>query len=604
LLVIAAVAALTYSWAISSTVVEPFYGAAVRSMSESWRSFFFGAFDPWGTVTIDKLPGAFWVQALFVRLFGFQIWTLVLPQVVEGTLTVLVLFRAVRRLAGPGAGLIAAVVMAASPATILLNRGNISDSLLILCLVLAADAISRAIVSGRWQSVVVAALWVGIGFQAKMTQAWLVLPALALVYFVAAPERKAGRRLRRIGMLMALAGVVSLSFISFVSLVPAHDRPAVDGSRSNSEFAQVFLYNGYFHLVENKVAFVRDVGTPSPILEALDHQSAQAGASPDNIKSGWDRLLVGEFGRDSGGMLPVALIAGCAILIARRKSPRTDALRAVSILWMSWLVFTAVFFSSGNYLNSYYLAALAPAIAALIGTAATMAWRARRNSRGVRIAAVVFVPLAGAYAALLIPPGLAAGKAIYPAILIVSLLAEATLIASLFRKHASLWTTTIGLGLALLALCVGPIAASASIVVDGLGPFDTPYQPAFVGHVDRQLQQFELSLEGQVAKKLRHLSTKDAPIVVDTSFLASYATLATGREFLPVGGYDGAGNTPSLKMFTSLVHEGRVNGVMVPTRPNVNNDIFQWVVVSCTRGPAISAPVASIQFRLYSCHGG
>ena len=64
LLVVAALSTLATTWGIEQDTLETFYAAAVRSMSESWRNFAFGAFDPWGTVTIDKLPGAFWVQAL------------------------------------------------------------------------------------------------------------------------------------------------------------------------------------------------------------------------------------------------------------------------------------------------------------------------------------------------------------------------------------------------------------------------------------------------------------------------------------------------------------------------------------------------------------
>src|SRR3984957_8315360 len=101
LLAIAAVAAVAYGWGMAGASVESFYGAAARSMSQSWHDFIFGAFDPAGTVTVDKLPGALWLQALSLRIFGFHIWALVLPQVVEGVLTILVLYRAVRRLAGP-----------------------------------------------------------------------------------------------------------------------------------------------------------------------------------------------------------------------------------------------------------------------------------------------------------------------------------------------------------------------------------------------------------------------------------------------------------------------------------------------------------------------
>ena len=115
LLAIAVVAAVAYGWGMAGASVEPFYGAAARSKSDSRHDFIFGAFDPGGTVTIDKLPGELWVQALSLRIFGFHIWALVLPQVVEGVLAILVLYRAVRRLAGPTAGLTAAVVLAAVP---------------------------------------------------------------------------------------------------------------------------------------------------------------------------------------------------------------------------------------------------------------------------------------------------------------------------------------------------------------------------------------------------------------------------------------------------------------------------------------------------------
>ena len=156
LLAIAAVAAVAYGWGMAGASVESFYGAAARSMSESWHDFIFGAFDPAGTVTVDKLPGELWVQALSLRIFGFHIWALVLPQVVEGVLTILVLYRAVRRLAGPAAGLTAAAVLAVTPITVLLSRGNVSDSLLILLLVLAADATSAALVTGSLRQLLLA----------------------------------------------------------------------------------------------------------------------------------------------------------------------------------------------------------------------------------------------------------------------------------------------------------------------------------------------------------------------------------------------------------------------------------------------------------------
>ncbi len=244
LLAIALAAAVAYGWGMACASVEPFYGAAARSMSESWHDFIFGAFDPAGTVTVDKLPGALWVQALSLRIFGFHIWALVLPQVVEGAATILVLYRAVRRLAGPAAGLTAAAVLAVTPVTVLLGRGNVSDSLLILLLVLAADATSAALLSGSLRMLLLAGVWVGLAFQAKMVQAWLALPALAAAYLLAAPAARLRTRCAHVALAGLVTAVVSLSWMTAVSLVPAQDRPYVDGSSDNSLYTQVFDYNG------------------------------------------------------------------------------------------------------------------------------------------------------------------------------------------------------------------------------------------------------------------------------------------------------------------------------------------------------------------------
>ena len=106
LLAVTVGAGFLYGWNAYGNL-ELYYAAAVRSMSMSWHNFLFAAFDPAGTVTLDKLPGAFWVQALSVRLFGMHAWAIVMPQIVEGMLSVLVLYRIVRRLSGPLAGIAA-----------------------------------------------------------------------------------------------------------------------------------------------------------------------------------------------------------------------------------------------------------------------------------------------------------------------------------------------------------------------------------------------------------------------------------------------------------------------------------------------------------------
>src|SRR4051812_44451571 len=46
LAVITALAAALRFWTFPSVPPNPFYDAAVRSMSESWHNFFYGAFEP------------------------------------------------------------------------------------------------------------------------------------------------------------------------------------------------------------------------------------------------------------------------------------------------------------------------------------------------------------------------------------------------------------------------------------------------------------------------------------------------------------------------------------------------------------------------------
>src|SRR5580698_1031509 len=332
LAVITALAALSYFWAIGSDPLEGYYAAAVRSMSASWHDFIFGAFDPARTITIDKLPGAFWLQALSVRAFGLHTWAIALPQAVEGVLTVLVLYRAVRRLAGPLAGLIAALVIAASPATVALNRGNISDTLMILFLVLAADAVSgvigrpdrtglrgtpglhgtpglrgagrlRGAAGGVQARLIAAGIWVGLAFQAKMIEAWLLLPALGLVVLIAAPG-PALRRVRQVAVAGVVTALVSLSWMAAVSLVPAAHRPYVDGSHDDSLAAMVYEYNGLGRF-----------GDQTP-LQLLSSQSLGINLSAGLASQGPSavRLLHGDLGRDTGWLLPAALIvAGLGI---------------------------------------------------------------------------------------------------------------------------------------------------------------------------------------------------------------------------------------------------------------------------------------------------
>src|SRR5690242_4653395 len=92
-----------------------FYAAAVQAGTKSWKAFFFGSFDASNFITVDKTPGSLWVMELSGRVFGFSQWSMLAPQAVEGVAWVLLLYAAVKRWSGAGAGLVAGLVLALTP---------------------------------------------------------------------------------------------------------------------------------------------------------------------------------------------------------------------------------------------------------------------------------------------------------------------------------------------------------------------------------------------------------------------------------------------------------------------------------------------------------
>jgi 4-amino-4-deoxy-L-arabinose transferase-like glycosyltransferase len=591
LLSIAALAGVAYAWGMNGAALEAFYGAAARSMSVSWHNFFFGAFDPSGTVTIDKLPGSLWPQALSLRIFGFHTWAIVLPQAIEGVLTVLVLYRAVRRLAGPVAAITAAAALAASPVTVALNRGNVADSLMILLLVLAADATSAALVSGRRRSLLMAGAWVGIAFQTKMTVAWLVLPALAAAYLLAAPPRPRVR-LGNVALAGAVTAVVSLSWITIVSLVPSGDRPYVDGTQNDSLFSQTFDYNGIARLRRGNV--YAGAGHPAAFLV---HLSEASSTPTHSVKPGWSRLLSGPFGRDDGWLLPAALIAVIAVLVERRKADRRDPLRALVLLWGLWLIVMAAFFSAGGYPNSYYVAALSPAIAALCGTGVAVAWRRRDElASPVGIAGALLACVG--YGAYLLHGGTNVPGWLIPVAVCAG--AGGTL-ALLSARRSSVDRAPTGRVVAIAVACalLMPGVASALMVVRGLGPFAAPYEPASAT-LSRTGARATRALDEQVVEQLSSTYGTSIPLVTDSSILAAPFILATGREILPIGGYQGGIPSPSLVRLRRYVATGRARAFLVP-RVSADPRVV-WIRAHCAPPPGATRN-GRAQTELYDCGG-
>ncbi|MBR7827628.1 glycosyltransferase family 39 protein [Actinospica sp. MGRD01-02] len=361
LLAVAALAALIFTWGAFHTATNNFYAADARSMSMSWKNFLYGAFDPAGSVTIDKLWGFLWPQALAVKIFGYHAWALALPEAIEGVISVLVLYRLARRWTGRSdVALLSAGLFTLTPiVAATFGHSGLEDNALTMCLILATDAFQRAANEGRLRSLALSGFWIGMAFQTKMVQAWTVVPIFGLVYLICAPHPLL-KRIRHTLAFGAVTAVASLWLMVVVQLTPAADRPFIDGSNgSNNIFTMVFDYN-----------FTSRFGSLS---------STTSGGSFGGGGSDWGKLLGASFASQIGWLYPLALIALVFGLIKARGAGRADGVRAGYLMWGGTLGITALAFSAGTIPHSQYMTVLAPGLAALGAAGIVGMFRAFRD---------------------------------------------------------------------------------------------------------------------------------------------------------------------------------------------------------------------------------
>ncbi|HCL4560170.1 glycosyltransferase family 39 protein [Clostridium botulinum] len=220
-----------------------YYAAGVKSMTLSLKNFFFISFDPASFVSIDKPPLGFWIQAIFAKIFGFSGWSIILPQAIAGVVSVGLIYVIVKRSFGTAAGLISAICLAGTPVFVAVSRNNTCDNLLVLTLLLACLVLSKAAEKGKLKYLLISLAIIGIGFNIKMLQAYMIIPAIYITYLLS----NAVSFKKRIVHLMAgtiILILVSLSWAFIVDLIPEGNRPYVGSSTNNSVMELIIGHNG------------------------------------------------------------------------------------------------------------------------------------------------------------------------------------------------------------------------------------------------------------------------------------------------------------------------------------------------------------------------
>ncbi|GAA3955821.1 glycosyltransferase family 39 protein [Actinomadura viridis] len=467
-----------YGWSLTQGGLgNTYYSAAVRSGTQSWKAFFFGSLDAESFITVDKPPMSLWAQVLFARVIGFGTWSLMLPQALAGAAAVAVLHATVRRAFGIPAALVAAGTLALTPITVAINRDNNPDTLLVLFMVLAAWACTRGVESGRMRWPVLAAVFVGCGFNTKMLQAFVVVPALALVYLVSARPGL----VRRVGHLLAAGAALAVSsfwWMAVVDLIPARGRPFIGGSTDGTVWDLVIGYNGLGRI------FGQGGGGPG----------GGAGAGPGGGPggggfggggfggfggaSGPGRLFNDVMGGQISWLLPFAVIALVAGLVLVWRRPRAEPARAGLVLWGGWLVLHYVVFSfAEGIFHPYYATAMAPAVAALTGAGVVLLYGAYRRSVAWAWVLPAAVAATGAWSLVLLARTPEWNPWLRWAVAAVTVLAVAALVAGRVLGGRGRRVVVAGLALASVAGLAGPAAyvlAGSWSPVNGTNPLAGP----------------------------------------------------------------------------------------------------------------------------------
>jgi 4-amino-4-deoxy-L-arabinose transferase-like glycosyltransferase len=572
-----------------------YYAAAVRSMRMNLTNFLFAAYDPAGFLSVDKPPVALWIQTLFSLVMGYRALALLLPGAIAGCLSVILLYRLVAQRFGEAAGLLSGLFLCLTPVNVAVDRMNLPDALLIVTLMLATGAFVRAVEQGDARSLLLCALFLGIGFNIKMWEALIPAPLFGVIFLCYAPFR-----LRERMILLAFAGIVlvavSFSWVLFVDSVSPLHRPFVGGSRNNSAIDLILVYNGSERLTGGKDqlggALMAKDGALSSLASAPGFYAGPAG--PFRLFN----FALGPQVMWWFGLIPMGIIG-----LVRHVRELSREKKIGILLWCGWFVsFGFVFSFAGGTVHPYYICVLAPGIAALAGIALAGAYQVQQT---VPFLLPATVGLAAVFQMVLLWDSLAH----YPYLMVgplVALMGGAFTLAN----RATIWA----MGMSLLGLCLCPLYwCGTALVVPGNGltpstgpeiaqgawEYPPPQMPEAFTHT---LTAF---LEAQHGKERFLLATGGV-------YNASPIILQTGKPVMAMGGFLGSDPIVTPGRLARYVRDGDVRFVLVtPTDGLPNNTnlppLAKWTEDHCQKIDPSRwmkySPGRSMEYMtLFDCH--
>ena len=603
-----------------------YYAAAVRSMTGSFRNFFYVSFDPAGFLSVDKPPLGLWVQALFVFIFGYHGWSMLLPQALAATGSAVMMYVLTAKHFGRPAGLLAALVFAVTPAVVAVARNNTMDAQLVLVLLAAAWFLLKSVETSKRRYLLVCAALVGLGFNIKMLEAYLILPAVVLVYLIFDRHKFFKRLVSGLAGLAVMLAVSSV-WVLVVELTPAENRPYVDSTSHNSMMELVIGHNGLDRLLgagktnsllggsapkqSGAAAQETEVPAASPALPA--DSAGSSAHMPDHIP--WAdivSLASGTAGTGSGGigddigkggllrlwspslygqvtwLVILALFcipAECSGFRLKNRPLR----QAACVFWLGWFVTAAVFFGFANFWHRYYLCIAAPAIAGLVGIGLPELIRSFRDRQGWRQLLLPLALMATAVPEIIYVMTYPALRTWLMSLIIAAAAAALLLMAAYSIKPILPKRKTLLLrasaALLLVALLSGPFYWSLTAVLDAEQNSTLPYagperalqSPGYSVPSDQRIPEDPgtAALEKYLVS---HYTPGSYLVVAKRAGDVARFIVDTGLPAISYSGFLGTDNAMTLDTFKELVAQGKITYFLLKWNIGVINDTLSAYV--------------------------
>lgn len=568
-----------------------YYSAAAWAGSRDWTAWLFSSVDPGNFIATDKPPLSTMVMGLSVRAFGLSPLAILLPQALMGVASVVVLMATIRRTLGRQASIIAGVVLATTPVSVLIFRYNNPDALLTLLLVCSAYALTRALEADQHRWLIFSGLLIGLGFEAKALQAFIVLPGFALTYWLVG-KGDVRRRIRGLALAAGSIVIAGSWWLLLVELTPPVDRPNLDGSARNSAIHLVLAQNGvgrFFSAAEPEsgqsvtASVLRFVGAPGP-----------------------GRLFGDQFAGQASWLLPLALGALAAGALAARSRGASTLQRGPLLLWGSWLITHVVALSvMGGAIRTYYCVTMVPALAAMVAYGLT---RPQGSARSLyhRIALPALLAGSGVLAAII----LLRTPSFLPGLWLLPLIGGAASAVMISLGHRLRLRSAVIALVAIVPLLVGPFSYSANTVltsssggVISAGPDLALRQPLPAGSPLRAIQCVDIGVLDPETEStlLREASARRWAVGVCGVINASVLQLRYQVPVMGLGGYLGSGGYPTLIDVQAAVRREEVTHFLIERRARgegAQRDIGTWITSECSVVREIGKKLA-----LFNCEG-